>query len=126
MKTFLHVGCGPVYFDSNTQQEQRIKEIDGWLLEMAGGVEKDYFALLKRVSLYEKDDKEHFLTKIDQLKNKPRWTNKVHHVTREMYEAWANTDAAKKAPSKPEYIPRSDAAQDAAKEEYPGESELPF
>ncbi|MDO8705892.1 MAG: hypothetical protein Q7J84_13190 [Sulfuricaulis sp.] len=25
MKTFLHVGCGPIYFDSNTQQAQRIK-----------------------------------------------------------------------------------------------------
>lgn len=25
MKTFLHVGCGPVYFDSATQQAQRIK-----------------------------------------------------------------------------------------------------
>ncbi|MBI5439497.1 MAG: methyltransferase domain-containing protein [Nitrosomonadales bacterium] len=29
MKTFLHVGCGPIRFDSNTQQAQRIKGFAG-------------------------------------------------------------------------------------------------
>lgn len=85
--------------NSNSSEDvntTHIKEIDQWLLQMSAGVPSDYFALLKRVSLYEKDGQERWLEKIDTLTGKPRWTNKIHHTTKEMYEAWLNTDASRK------------------------------
>ncbi len=85
--------------DTQDAQAQRIKEIDQWLLEMAGGVEADYKALLKRVTVYEKDGVDHFIRKIDELQSKVRWTNKAHNITKELYTAWKKNQDQKQKPA---------------------------
>ncbi len=87
----------------DTIESVRIKEIDQWLLEMAGGVEKDYLDLLARVSKFPGKENadgtkkpDGYARSIDKLRGRANWVNKVHHTTKDMYENWKGTDAANK------------------------------
>jgi hypothetical protein len=79
----------PMFAPEPDLHEARRKELDGWLLEMAGGVESEYKALLKRVSTFTgKDELEHFAESIGKLSTSKSWTNTTHHNAKTIYEAW--------------------------------------